>query len=170
MPAVSKKQQGFMGAELRRKREGKGTQTGMTESQLEDFASTKHKGLPDKKKEKKSMATKKADLLKMANLITNYNLLKYAGLPSGPGGPGGAGLGGGGPMGGAPIGGGAPSAPAAGPPAPGGGAPGVTAAGSPSPGGVSPGGSGGVLKGLIAKLTAGGSPQVPAQAQAPAVG
>jgi len=38
MPARSEKQRKFMGAELQRKREGKKTQTGMTESQLEDFA------------------------------------------------------------------------------------------------------------------------------------
>lgn len=46
MPAKSKKQQMFMGAELARKRAGQGTQTGMSEGQLEDFASTKRKGLP----------------------------------------------------------------------------------------------------------------------------
>jgi hypothetical protein len=39
MPAKSEKQRKFMGAELERKREGKKTQTGMSESQLEDFAS-----------------------------------------------------------------------------------------------------------------------------------
>lgn len=39
MPAKSEKQRRFMGAELERKREGKKTQTGMTEAQLEDFAS-----------------------------------------------------------------------------------------------------------------------------------
>ena len=50
MPAVSKKQQRFMGAELARKREGKKTKTGMSESQLHDFASTKRKGLPARKK------------------------------------------------------------------------------------------------------------------------
>ncbi len=38
MPAKTEKQRKFMGAELQRKREGKKTQTGMTESQLEDFA------------------------------------------------------------------------------------------------------------------------------------
>jgi hypothetical protein len=41
----SEKQRGFMGAELQRKREGKATRTGMSESDLEDFAS-----LPLKKK------------------------------------------------------------------------------------------------------------------------
>lgn len=39
MPARSEKQRRFMGAELERKREGKKTETGMTEKQLEDFAS-----------------------------------------------------------------------------------------------------------------------------------
>jgi hypothetical protein len=38
MPAKSDKQQKFMGAELARKREGKSTQTGMSEKQLRDFA------------------------------------------------------------------------------------------------------------------------------------
>lgn len=46
MPSVSQKQQKFMGAELARKRAGKKTQTGMSEAQLGDFASTKRKGLP----------------------------------------------------------------------------------------------------------------------------
>jgi len=50
MPAKSKKQQQFMGAELARKRAGKRTKTKMTEKQLEDYASTKHKGLPKKKR------------------------------------------------------------------------------------------------------------------------
>jgi hypothetical protein len=39
MPAKSEKQRKFMGAELQRKREGKKTRTGMSEDQLEDFAS-----------------------------------------------------------------------------------------------------------------------------------
>jgi hypothetical protein len=43
MPAVSEKQRRFMGAELGRLREGKKTQTGMTEGQLEDFARKKKK-------------------------------------------------------------------------------------------------------------------------------
>jgi hypothetical protein len=47
MPAKSEKQRRFMGAELERKREGKKTKTGMSEKQLEDFASKPHKG--DKK-------------------------------------------------------------------------------------------------------------------------
>ena len=39
MPSVSEKQRKFMGAELSRKRAGKKTVTGMSEGQLEDFAS-----------------------------------------------------------------------------------------------------------------------------------
>ena len=46
MPAVSKKQQQFMGADLARARAGKKTRTGMSQAQLEDFASTKRRGLP----------------------------------------------------------------------------------------------------------------------------
>ena len=38
MPSVSEKQRKFMAAELQRKREGKGTKTGMSEKQLKDFA------------------------------------------------------------------------------------------------------------------------------------
>ena len=49
MPAKSKKQQMMMGAELERMRKGMKTKTGMSESQLDDFASTKHKGLPKRK-------------------------------------------------------------------------------------------------------------------------
>jgi hypothetical protein len=43
MPAKSEKQRKFMGAELQRKREGKKTQTGMSEKELEKFASKKKK-------------------------------------------------------------------------------------------------------------------------------
>jgi hypothetical protein len=39
MPAKSEKQRKFMGAELARKRAGKRTRTGMSEKQLEDYAS-----------------------------------------------------------------------------------------------------------------------------------
>ena len=39
MPAVSEKQRRFMGAELARKRAGKKTKTGMSESKLSEFAS-----------------------------------------------------------------------------------------------------------------------------------
>ncbi|HKB28182.1 MAG TPA: hypothetical protein VKC59_04085 [Candidatus Limnocylindrales bacterium] len=45
MPARTEKQRRFMGAELERKREGKKTQTGMTERELEKWASK-----PDGKK------------------------------------------------------------------------------------------------------------------------
>ena len=38
MPAKSEKQRRFMGAELERKREGKETQTDMSERELEEFA------------------------------------------------------------------------------------------------------------------------------------
>jgi len=50
MPAVSKRQQRFMGAELGRKRASKRTRTQMTEKQLEEYAGTKRKGLPARKK------------------------------------------------------------------------------------------------------------------------
>ena len=50
MPATSKAQQKFMGAELSRKRAGKKTKTGMSEEKLSEFAGTKRKGLPEKKK------------------------------------------------------------------------------------------------------------------------
>lgn len=53
MPAKSKDQQKFMGAELQRKREGKPTKTDMGEEQLSDFASTKRKNLPKKVRGKK---------------------------------------------------------------------------------------------------------------------
>lgn len=39
MPAKSEKQRKFMGAELSRKRAGKKTRTGMSEKQLEEYAS-----------------------------------------------------------------------------------------------------------------------------------
>ena len=50
MPSVSRRQQRFMGAELARKRAGKKTVTGMSEKQLKEFAQTKHKKLPARKK------------------------------------------------------------------------------------------------------------------------
>lgn len=43
MPAVTEKQRRFMGAELARKRAGKKTETGMSESQLRDFAKKRKK-------------------------------------------------------------------------------------------------------------------------------
>jgi hypothetical protein len=46
MPAKSEKQRRFMGAELARKRAGKKTRTGMTESQLEDYAGTPKAKIP----------------------------------------------------------------------------------------------------------------------------
>ena len=54
MPAKSKSQQRFMGAELSRKRAGKQTKTDMSEAELMDYA-TKPKGkkLPEKAKTKK---------------------------------------------------------------------------------------------------------------------
>lgn len=48
MPAVSKAQQRFMGAELARARAGKKTKTGMSAKKLREFASTKRKGLPSR--------------------------------------------------------------------------------------------------------------------------
>ena len=54
MPAKSKAQQAFMGAELARARAGKKTKTGMSQEQLTDFASTKHKGLPSRVRRYKS--------------------------------------------------------------------------------------------------------------------
>lgn len=48
MPARSKAQQRFMGAELARARAGKRTRTHMSESQLEEFATTPRRGLPAK--------------------------------------------------------------------------------------------------------------------------
>ena len=53
LPAKSKKQQRFMGADLARKRAGKKTRTGMSAKQLEEYASTPRKGLPTKAKKKK---------------------------------------------------------------------------------------------------------------------
>ena len=49
MPAISKRQQRFMGAELSRKRAGKRTVTGMTEAQLEEHASIKNRRIPERK-------------------------------------------------------------------------------------------------------------------------
>jgi len=53
VPAKSKAQQRLMGADLARKRAGKKTKTKMSEKQLEEYAGTKTKGLPAKKKSKK---------------------------------------------------------------------------------------------------------------------
>jgi hypothetical protein len=57
MPPVTPRQQRFMGAELARKREGKKTKTGMSESQLEEFASKPKGGYAGK--EKRNAAAKK---------------------------------------------------------------------------------------------------------------
>jgi len=46
MPAVSQAQQRMIGADLARARAGKRTRTGMSVAQLEEFASTRRKGLP----------------------------------------------------------------------------------------------------------------------------
>ena len=53
MPAKSKAQQRFMGAELARARKGQKTRTGMGKTQLDHFASTPRKGLPARKGRKK---------------------------------------------------------------------------------------------------------------------
>ena len=50
MPAVSKRQARFMGAELARRRAGKKTVTSMSAAQLKEFAETKRKELPKRKK------------------------------------------------------------------------------------------------------------------------
>ena len=42
MPATSDRQRRFLGAELARTRAGKRTRTGMSESQLKEFATMKH--------------------------------------------------------------------------------------------------------------------------------
>ena len=53
MPAVSRKQAKLMGADLARARAGKRTRTGMSKAQLEDYASTPRKNLPERKKPKR---------------------------------------------------------------------------------------------------------------------
>lgn len=58
MPAKSRAQQRMMGAELRRKRRGMKTRTGMSEKQLEEFASTKHKGMPARAKKRGGRGTR----------------------------------------------------------------------------------------------------------------
>ena len=42
MPAVSERQRRYLGMELAKKRKGKKTHTGMSESQLRDFAKKQH--------------------------------------------------------------------------------------------------------------------------------
>lgn len=56
MPSTSERQRRFMGAELGRVRSGKKSKTGMSESQLEDFAKKK-------KKRKKKLPTHGSGLL-----------------------------------------------------------------------------------------------------------
>ena len=53
MPAKSKAQQKLAGADLARARKGQKTVTGMSKAQLEEFAATKQKGLPEKRKKKR---------------------------------------------------------------------------------------------------------------------
>ena len=53
MPAESDRQRKFMGAELARLRAGKRTKTGMTESQLRDFAKKKRATSRDKRKSRR---------------------------------------------------------------------------------------------------------------------
>ena len=50
MPANSKAQQRLMGADLARARAGKRTRTGMGKAKLDEYASTKRKGLPARAK------------------------------------------------------------------------------------------------------------------------
>lgn len=58
-PARSKAQQRLAGADLARVRAGKKTRTGMSATQLEEYASTPTKGLPSKVKPKKQGKSKK---------------------------------------------------------------------------------------------------------------
>lgn len=53
MPAVSQKQQRYMGYELNKERKTGSNDTGMDEKQLRDFAGTKRKGLPVRKESKR---------------------------------------------------------------------------------------------------------------------
>ena len=55
MSAKSIKQQKFFGAELARKRAGKKTETGLSQAKLKEFASTKHRNLPLRKKKGKKV-------------------------------------------------------------------------------------------------------------------
>ena len=48
MPSVSKAQQHYMGMDYARAKAGEPTRTGMSVSQLRDFAATKTKGLPQR--------------------------------------------------------------------------------------------------------------------------
>lgn len=53
MPAKSKKQQQFFGAELQRAREGKKTHTGLSAEKLTEFAATTTSKLPTRVKKGK---------------------------------------------------------------------------------------------------------------------
>lgn len=53
MPATSKAQQRYMGFELSKERKTGHNDTGMSEKQLRDFASTKRKGLPARKESRR---------------------------------------------------------------------------------------------------------------------
>jgi len=53
MPAKSERQRKYMGAELARKRAGQKTETGMSETQLEDFAKNPPKPKPPKPPKRK---------------------------------------------------------------------------------------------------------------------
>jgi hypothetical protein len=63
VPATSEKQRRYFGAELARKRAGQKTDTGMTESQLEDFASAivKPKRPPQPRKPRPTQPTATTD-------------------------------------------------------------------------------------------------------------
>jgi hypothetical protein len=54
MPAKSKKQQQFFGAELARKRKGQKTETGLDVEEIKKFAGTPTKNLPTRVKPRKS--------------------------------------------------------------------------------------------------------------------
>ncbi len=64
MAAVSKAQQQLAGADLRRKRQGKKTRTGMTERQLKDYAATPRKGLPKRVRSRRAQQARMLKKLK----------------------------------------------------------------------------------------------------------
>ena len=88
MPATSKKQQRFFGmVHAAQKGDMKSPSKAVSDvaqsidsSDARDFASTKHKGLPMKKKTEKRSTEKLAEVKKTATLVTNFLLLKEAGL------------------------------------------------------------------------------------------
>jgi len=77
MPAKSKKQQAFMGAELARKRAGQPTQTDMGAPQLEEFAATKTKGLPEKVGKPKPKGRQSKPRQKAKFIDTTLNKRKF---------------------------------------------------------------------------------------------